>query len=457
MSKGERVKLCLSIPWHIPQKKVENLAQSGESFIDTVNSTRATVMVGDQFYHDIWFPVDELARGYLSLSNKPVKLNHTDDIEYEIGYGRDPQFSDGKITIQPVIVPETKHASTALGWMKCRYDAGQVPEVSVEVWVDRKQEIVGDREVTVARDLEFDGFALVSRGACSPESGCGIGMSTFSADTDTNIWIDPYLSSSNGDYYAGTTSIYPAWIPLENIDKELEAKWDTTYINSLPNMAFAAVESCANEKKSARHLPHHTSAVKSASEHSSVDIPHLRNALARVNQIKAVCDGTDINRLKSKALKHLINHAKALGVGEYERYSKLLKSLEEQRKMTKKKVEEQIGPEEDEEEPEEETPEEEVDEFKLALEKEIEELKNKQEGCAKLNKELVLERDSLKASLDEKTGELETLTERIGALEKELEELRKPRQKGLNSDGNRDPEQSYYEAMREKMRKLRRN
>lgn len=442
MSNTNRVKMCLSIPWIIPQSNKKTLSK-GESFLDTVNNTRAVVMVGDNFYHDIYFPVEELEKSYLSLTNKPVKLNHTDDIEYEIGYSRDPQFHSGKISVQPVIVPETKHAGTALGWIKCRRDAGQAPEVSVEVWVTHDKGVVNDKEVTVARELEFDGFALVSRGACSPEAGCGIGMTMFAEGTDI------YL---NGE----------EWIPLEKIDLE---KWDTKYINSLPNSAFAAVESCASEKKNARHLPHHNSSVKSATENSSVDVPHLRNALARVNQVQAVCPGTHIGELKKKALRHLIHHAKALDVGDYESLqteielaNTILKDfLEEQNKMTKKEKEQKKLKEEPEEEEDEVEEEPEIDELRLSLEKEIEELKNKQNDCAKLNEKLVLERDELKSIIEEKTGEIETLTGRITELETNIKDLSKPRQKGLTGDTTRNSEESYYETMRDMVKRLRRN
>ena len=78
--------------------------------------------------------------------------------------------------------------------------------------------------------------------------------------------------------------------------------WTTAYINDLPNSAFAVVEPCADERKDARHLPY-----KDAS--GEVDLPHLRNALARMNQIKSVCGGSD-EELRAKAKRKLIPLAK---------------------------------------------------------------------------------------------------------------------------------------------------
>lgn len=70
----------------------------------------------------------------------------------------------------------------------------------------------------------------------------------------------------------------------EQVDLK-EAEWTTQFINNLPNSSFAVVEPCADERKDARHLPYRTP--------SGVDLPHLRNALARMDQIKSVCGGSD--------------------------------------------------------------------------------------------------------------------------------------------------------------------
>ncbi len=88
------------------------------------------------------------------------------------------------------------------------------------------------------------------------------------------------------------------------------AVWTRKYINDLPNAAFAVVEKGYKEgdNKNARHLPHHTSNVKSSTEDSSVDIIHLRNALARVNQIKSVLGVESSEALRKKASRHLESH-----------------------------------------------------------------------------------------------------------------------------------------------------
>lgn len=81
-----------------------------------------------------------------------------------------------------------------------------------------------------------------------------------------------------------------------------EAEWDTAYINDLPDSAFAVI-GAGGEKdaqgrttpRTLRHLPHHNA-------DGTLDIPHLRNALARMNQIEGA------NQAEAK--RHLCAHAK---------------------------------------------------------------------------------------------------------------------------------------------------
>lgn len=81
-------------------------------------------------------------------------------------------------------------------------------------------------------------------------------------------------------------------------------------LDQLPDSAFAVIErggkkdeSGRTTPRSLRHLPHH------AAESDSLGLPQLRNALSRMNQIKAGGkDNTD--RIRRVARAHLIKHAK---------------------------------------------------------------------------------------------------------------------------------------------------
>ena len=102
--------------------------------------------------------------------------------------------------------------------------------------------------------------------------------------------------------------------PEEEKDIEEEAKWTTSFINNLPDAAFAYIEPGGKKDKegktvprSKRHFPHHNAKVTNGNDNSTVDKPHLRNALARAPQ----------SPFGKKALPHLEKHAKALGIGDY--------------------------------------------------------------------------------------------------------------------------------------------
>jgi len=103
----------------------------------------------------------------------PLTLNHSRDVEDEVGWWESPRVEDGKLRAIPVINLETAKGEAALGYVKNRLQAGLVPEVSVEVWITIDQDNDGRK---IARELEIDKASLVDRGACGPGKGCGIGL-----------------------------------------------------------------------------------------------------------------------------------------------------------------------------------------------------------------------------------------------------------------------------------------
>jgi competence ComEA-like helix-hairpin-helix protein len=93
------------------------------------------------------------------------------------------------------------------------------------------------------------------------------------------------------------------------VSPALAEKWSQSYIESLPDSAFAAIEITKDGKK-IRHLPHHNHI-------GEVDIYHLKSALGRIHQVKWI-DPANF----AKAKDHLEQHyqvykeerAKALGL-----------------------------------------------------------------------------------------------------------------------------------------------
>jgi|SRR5215469_9630256 len=93
------------------------------------------------------------------------------------------------------------------------------------------------------------------------------------------------------------------WDELDSDTQMQFAVWTTKYVNSLPNSAFLYVEPGSDTNKSKRHLPYKDSSGK-------IDLPHLRNAIARIPQMKGI--SADLKaRLQAKARRLLGGTQKA--------------------------------------------------------------------------------------------------------------------------------------------------
>jgi len=78
--------------------------------------------------------------------------------------------------------------------------------------------------------------------------------------------------------------------------------WTQRYINSLPDSAFASIETTPDGKK-VRHLPHHD-------RDGRVDLPHVRNGLSRLPQVQWV-DPSHAADAREHLKKHLADaHAR---------------------------------------------------------------------------------------------------------------------------------------------------
>jgi hypothetical protein len=93
------------------------------------------------------------------------------------------------------------------------------------------------------------------------------------------------------------------WNELDEDTQKAFAVWTTKYVNSLPDSAFLYVEPGSATDKSKRHLPY-----KDAS--GKIDLPHLRNAIARIPQMKGISSSM-MASLQAKARKLLGGSQKA--------------------------------------------------------------------------------------------------------------------------------------------------
>lgn len=90
-----------------------------------------------------------------------------------------------------------------------------------------------------------------------------------------------------------------------------ERVWDRSYVNELPDSAFALILPGGKKDETGRTVPRNLRKFPHHRADGSIDLPHLRNANARVPQ----SDLTDEQKAKAKA--HLDRHKKATGIGEF--------------------------------------------------------------------------------------------------------------------------------------------
>ena len=96
---------------------------------------------------------------------------------------------------------------------------------------------------------------------------------------------------------------------IEKLRKIEERIWTRQYVDNLPDSAFAAVYK--ENDRLTRKFPHHEA-------NGNVDLPHLRNANARLPQSEIPSE------YKRQAMKHLATHKKKLGIGTFAEEAKLL-------------------------------------------------------------------------------------------------------------------------------------
>ena len=83
---------------------------------------------------------------------------------------------------------------------------------------------------------------------------------------------------------------------FDEMELEDAAKWTRAYINSLPDSAFIYIEPGYKEgmDKRARHLPYKDDTGK-------IDLPHLKNALSRCNQITSTLGKAKTSQMRKTA------------------------------------------------------------------------------------------------------------------------------------------------------------
>lgn len=177
------------IHFHLPAQLEAPSPQANETGDESPKTAQTngdeylvTMLVGDATYNGLFFPTDEIEKAHKSMEGQPFNLDHTPFVEWEVGFVRQPQMFGSAFKGVVVLNPQTAKYPVAKAHIHNRFAAGKTPEVSVEVFLDVEERPDG---VFVARNLAFDSLALVTRGACSPADGCGIGLKRLTPMTPT--------------------------------------------------------------------------------------------------------------------------------------------------------------------------------------------------------------------------------------------------------------------------------
>jgi len=174
------------------------------------------------------------------------------------------------------------------------------------------------------------------------------------------------------------------------------AKWDTKFINDLPDSSFAFIKSGGKKDEEGKTVPRTLRYLPYKDANGKIDLPHLRNALARLPQTNLT------PQEKAKARAVLIKAAKQAGVGEYE----IEQILKEGDKMTVEELQAKI------------------DFLEKELKKyqeEAEKAKEEKEEVEKKAEEVEKQKEEAEKKLEEKEQE-QTKTEVNSLVEKLVEE-----------------------------------
>lgn len=198
------------------------------------------------------------------------------------------------------------------------------------------------------------------------------------------------------------------WAEYDEIYEHVAAKWTREYINNLPDCAFLYIEPGGKKDKEGKTTPRYLRHLPVKNDKCEIDLPHLRNAISRLEQAKTGMRGGK-RWLTEDLRKRLLNKARRM----LERAKSKEKSGEEDTEMEK-----------------------------------FEELKAQAEALMKENEEL-------KAKLSEYEKELEELREFKSKIEAEMDRQRRLMEiKDKFISAGIEKEDEYFEANAEELLKM---
>jgi len=239
------------------------------------------------------YPKEELAKYPASWNHKPVVVYHPQingvgvsacdpDIltNHKIGYIMNTRFEDGKLKAEAWL--DRDRIDNVDPRIADAIERQTMMEVSTGLFVDvepAEGEFRGKQYVGIARNYRPDHLALLpdKRGACSIEDGAGF--------------------------------------------LRMNAEWTTKYVNDLPDSAFLYIEPGGKKDAEGKTVPRSLRHLPYKDKNGNIDLPHLRNAIARIPQMKGISE--DLKRSLQARARRLLEKARKGGLAGQELYEAL--------------------------------------------------------------------------------------------------------------------------------------
>jgi len=264
--------------------------------------------VGETQNHNLYIQ-DELERAARTLIGKPLNLNHEEPIEGD-NKVLDAEFEDNRIEY---VAQVTNRRVIDL------IRDGTIKHVSIEAQFRRGYVECPDDYACFfyPEGLVFTGFALLTNDVLPGDPGTSVEILECLKLTPRIGVVKNQKEGEKGKMpeekkepsTVEVASTKPAIPPEAIAAKEVEEKeWDTAYINDLPDDAFAYIEPGGKKDEQGKTVPRSLRHLPYKNHKGEIDLPHLRNALARLDQTNLSPEA------KKQALKVLCKAAKQVGI-----------------------------------------------------------------------------------------------------------------------------------------------
>jgi len=281
--------VCESFGWVKPL--IQYLKKDAEAKYYKVRALTATLSMNANDYSDL----EDLERSARTLTWRPLNINHDPRQMLPFPQNRVDWAEYEDKAVEAIIRIDNDQAD-----IQDKLDSGEIVNPSIEGEPRGGYRTEDGRNVP--KFYSFTALALLEKDATLPGVPTTIGFEPLFLNESLGHSLVESLSMERKTSENTMSEPKEAELEEETENVLAEAQWTRAYINDLPSGSFAVVEPCANERKDARHLPYKDSTGK-------IDLPHLRNALARMDQVKSVCNGND-EALRRKARAKLIPLAK---------------------------------------------------------------------------------------------------------------------------------------------------